>query len=136
MKNLMVLAILGIALNFVPAASAGVIAVDGGWYGFCFAGPGSPATAGCQNQGVGVTGNTTSFVALGPVLLQITDAFVYGDTFEVVIDAGPSAFTSVPGSGPTTPNPDLAWTLDYSKLSVALGAGAHTVDYLRASVAA
>lgn len=118
-------------LALAPSLFAGPITVDAGWYGFCFEGTvGAPATAGCQNQGVGAEGNTFTFTAIGPVLLQITDAFLYGDRFSVVIDGGAPILTSLFGPGAAnTGNPDTAFAdADYSKLSLALGAGAHSVD--------
>ena len=119
-------------LGWASTVSAGPIAVDAGWYGFCFEGVGSPATAGCQNDATaGVTGNQITFASAGSVLLKVTDAFQYGDIFSLVIDAALPVLTSlvaVDASGVTT-DPDLAFAdLGYSKYSTVLGPGAHTLD--------
>jgi hypothetical protein len=123
---------LATGLAAMPLASqAAAITVDAGWYGFCFGGPGSPAVAGCQNDGIGESGNPTTFTALGPVLFQITDAFNWGDTFDVWVD-GVLAFTTnpvaAPGGGGTS-DPDLAFADPlYSHGQILLGAGFHTID--------
>lgn len=110
---------------------AGPITVDAGWYGFCFGDPGSPASAGCQNDGVGVTGNPTTFTAAVPVYFKITDAFNTGDSFDVNIDSGAIVFTTpsvAAVSGPVT-DPDLAFADPaYSHAIVSLSPGPHTVD--------
>ena len=112
------------------AAVAGPIVVDAGWYGFCFAGVGSPATAGCQNDGVGVTGNTITFTALSSVVLKVTDAFVHGDEFDVnIFGVGNFATSAVAAGGGTTTNPDLAYADPlYSHGSWLLAAGSYSVD--------
>jgi len=110
--------------------SASPITVGAGWYGFCFGGVGSPAMAGCQNEGVGVTGNSTTWTSLVPVLFQITDAFDHGDRFNVFVD-GIFAFTTsaVLTEGGDVTNPDVAFAdPTYSKGSIALSAGSHSVD--------
>ena len=111
-------------------AQAGAITVDAGWYGFCFAGSGSAATAGCQNAGIGVSGNATTFNATGPVLFQITDAFNAGDTFDVWVDGlyqfTTNAVAQVLGG---TGDPALAFAdPQFSHGQILLGAGFHTVD--------
>jgi hypothetical protein len=110
-------------------ALAGPIVVDGGWYGFCFDGPGSAAYDGCQNDGIGTSGNPTTFTAVGPVEFRVTDAFDYGDTFRVNIN-GTDYFTSpAPTVVGVTSDPDLAFAdPDYSKISVLLGPGDYTVE--------
>jgi len=124
------LAIVG-AMTAAPVTSqASPIAVDAGWYGFCFGGAGSPATSGCQNSGVGVTGNSTTFNALAPVLFQITDAFNYGDTFDVWVD-GVFAFTTnaVASALGGVSDPDAAFADPlYSHGSILLAAGLHSID--------
>src|SRR5262245_58595475 len=87
------------------------ITIGAGWYGFCFAGPGSPATPGCQNDGIGITGNLITFTALTNVLFQITDAFDHGDNFDVNINSGTLTFTTpaVAVSLGSITNPDLAF---------------------------
>jgi len=107
------------------------IVVDAGWYGFCFGGAGSPATVGCQNDGIGVTGNDITFTATGPVYLNVTDAFQKGDTFDVYVN-GPLSYTTtgvpIDPLGAVT-DPNLAFAdPTYSHGSVELGAGSYTVD--------
>ena len=126
---LAIVAMLGLA---VGTANAGPLIVDAGWYGFCFGLlPGSPATAGCQNDGIGIEGNTFTFS--GPVELRVTDAFLYGDIFELVIDGAPAVSTSiVPTLGVLvtgTTDPDIAFAdPGYSSYFTLLGAGPHTLD--------
>lgn len=116
-----------------PAGIDPAITIDAGWYGFCFGASGSPATAGCQNEGVGVTGNDITFTAATNVLFKITDAFSTGDSFDVFIN-GPLAFTtpSVPTGGSCiadAANPDQAYgSTCYSHGFALLGPGAYTVD--------
>jgi hypothetical protein len=111
------------------SALAGPIVVDAGWYGFCFGGAGSPATDGCQNQGIGTSGNPTTFTAARSVEFRVTDAFDYGDTFRVNID-GIDYFTSpAPTVAGVTSDPDAAFAdPDYSKIAVLLAPGDHTVN--------
>ena len=78
---------------------------------------------------VGLGGNTFTFVATDSVLFKITDAFLFGDIFTVSIDGGPAFQTSAPGAGVTEINPDLAFANPaYSKASVLLASGAHSID--------
>ena len=122
---LLVVALLGLT----SMASASAIVVDGGWYGFCFDGPGTAAYAGCQNDGVGVVGNTITFTASGPVLFELTDAFIYGDEFKATIDGIDYFSNVVPNVSGTEPNPNVAFgDPGYSHLVVSLGAGVHTAD--------
>ena len=115
-----------------PAAPDPAMVVNAGWYGFCFAGPGGAATAGCQNAGIGVTGNDITFTVTTNVLFNVTDAFEKGDTFTVDINPGALTFTtdSVPvdPSG-TTVDPNAAFAdPTYSHGSWLLGPGTYTVD--------
>lgn len=116
----------------VPAfASAGPITPDAGWYGFCFDGAGSEAEAGCQNEGVGTTGNSFTFDLLLPGLLKVTDAFLIGDIFDVFINSEFAFTTSTTGTGDTTGNPDVAFDSGYySTGSTLLAAGSYSVDIL------
>jgi hypothetical protein len=111
---------------------AGPVTVDAGWYGFCFAGDGSPATAGCQNDGIDITGNTITFEAITPVLFKITDAFDYGDTFDVWINLLLSFTTpTVAVGGGSVSNPDLAFAdPGYSHGSLLLAAGSYSINIL------
>jgi hypothetical protein len=111
-------------------AQAGAITVNAGWYGFCFGGSGSAASAGCQNAGIGEAANATTFTATGPVLFQITDAFRAGDTFDVWVD-GLYQFTTnaVAQTAEGTGDPDLAFAdATFSRGQILLGAGFHTID--------
>lgn len=117
---------------FSAALSANSIVVDAGWYGFCFGGVGSGATAGCRNAATaGEAGNTITFTAMSNVYLQVTDAFQKGDRFNVNVDGSPSFATSlVPtdAAGATT-DPDLAFAdPTYSSGQVLLGPGSYQVD--------
>ncbi len=123
---LALVAMLGLA---VGTANAGPLIVDAGWYGFCFGLAGSPATAGCLNDGIGTEGNTFTFS--GPVELRVTDAFLYGDIFDLVIDGAPAVSTSIVPTvaGGVTTDPDIAFAdPGYSKYFTFLGAGPHTLD--------
>ena len=121
------------AVGFTTGACADPIAVDGGWYTFCIdGGPGNPAHASpCfVNQGVGLTGNTITFSSTGSTVLQVTDAFISGENFQVVID-GTSYITPsvVPWAVVNVFDPNEAFANPgYSKGSWVLSPGAHTVD--------
>jgi len=148
-KMLPVLAALVLALVFGvnvradtngTTASVGTdppITIDAGWYGFCFGLSGSAATLGCQNQGIGETGNPITFTATTDVLFNITDAYEKGDTFTVDINPGAITFTTdtvpVDASGAVT-DPNAAF-LDptYSHGSWLLGPGSYTVDIYAAA---
>lgn len=117
-------------------ASAGPIVVDAGWYGFCFGGVGSAATAGCQNEGIATTGNSFTFVTATSVELKVTDAFQHGDQFDVFVNAVLAFTTSLVAVNivSTTGNPDLAFAdPTYSSGSIILGPGAYSVDVFTAA---
>jgi hypothetical protein len=65
------------------------------------------------------------------MLFRITDAFDYGDSFDVFVDGAviPFQTPSVPSALGGSADPDLAW-LDpgYSKGSILLAPGAHIID--------
>ena len=131
MKSLK-LALAAILLSVSAACIAGPITPGAGWYGFCFAvGPGNPATAGCQNQGVGASGNSFTFALASAGTLNVTDAFIFGDTFDVYINSV-FAFTTGGGmhsGGGTTGDPEAAFLSgDYDTGSFALAAGSYIVD--------
>jgi hypothetical protein len=116
------------ALTF--SLTAGPIDVGGGWYGFCFAGVGSPATAGCEN-GFPTSGNSFTFSAPGNILLQVTDAFQKGDSFDVYVDSIFRFSTSAVAidAGGAVTDPDAAFAdLTYSSGQLVLAAGSYTVD--------
>jgi hypothetical protein len=118
-------------LSISAASMAGPITPGAGWYGFCFnSGAGNPATSGCQNAGVGASGNSFTFNLAGPGTLQVTDAFIFGDIFNVFVDTV-LAFTTGGGThlGGTTGNPNTAFSGGaYDTGSFALTAGNHSVD--------
>jgi hypothetical protein len=116
------------------AAKADPILVNGGWYGFCIFDAGGPAEAGCQNEASGEAGNTFTFTALETVLLQLTDAYVPGDTFRLVLD-GVDYFSSAPGTGDIVTEPGAAFAAGYfSTLSLELPAGSYSFDIFGESI--
>ncbi|HBQ39001.1 MAG TPA: hypothetical protein DD808_00275 [Halieaceae bacterium] len=130
-KNFCTSVFLFAALLVPGFASAGPITPDAGWYGFCFDGVGSEAEAGCQNEGVGTTGNSFTFDLLLPGLLKVTDAYLIGDIFDVFINSEFAFTTSTTGTGDTTANPDVAFDSGYySTGSTLLAAGSYSVDIL------
>ncbi|WP_027948848.1 PEP-CTERM sorting domain-containing protein [Haliea salexigens] len=130
-KNFCTSVFLFAALLVPGFASAGPITPDAGWYGFCFDGVGSPAEAGCTNEGVGTTGNSFTFDLLLPGLLKVTDAYLIGDIFDVFINSEFAFTTSTTGTGDTTANPDVAFDSGYySTGSTLLAAGSYSVDIL------
>ena len=130
MKSLK-LAFASVLLAASAASMAGPITPGAGWYGFCFGGnAGDPATAGCLNQAVGTEGNAFTFTLTAPGTLQVTDAFIFGDTFSVFVNSV-LAFTTGGGTqtGPTTSDPDLAFSgTGYDHGFIVLGAGSYSVD--------
>jgi hypothetical protein len=124
-------ALAAILLSVSAVSFAGPITPGAGWYGFCFAnGPTNPATDGCQNQGVGSSGNSFTFALASAGTLNVTDAFVFGDTFDVYINSV-FAFTTGGGThtGAETINPDTAFAGGaYDTGSLALVAGSYIVD--------
>ena len=95
------LAVAGALLAASGATMADPIAVDAGWYGFCFdAGVGQAAFAGgCQNDGVGEAGNPFTFSLSGNGVLKVTDAFLHGDVFDVFVNSVLAFTTSAPAEG-------------------------------------
>lgn len=126
--NLLVAVVIALAST---TSIAGPITPDAGWYGFCFlGGVGNPASPGCQNEGVGISGNPFTFTLTTPGVVKVTDAFVFGDTFDVFINST-FAFSTGGGTqtGPTTANPDVAFGGGaYDRGFLALIAGNYSVD--------
>ena len=122
-------------LVFCATMSAGTIVVDAGWYGFCFLDAGSPATEGCQGLGIGDTGNPIEFTALTNVYLQVTDAFLKGDQFDVWVNGELLFTTSAVKTGDgSTWDPDTAFAdPTYSSGQVLLGPGAYEVNIFAAA---
>lgn len=117
-------------LSMSAASMAGPISANAGWYGFCFGGAGSGATSGCTNSGVGSSGNAFTFTLASAGVLQVTDAFLFGDTFDVYVNSL-LAFTTGGGShvGGTTGDPNAAFSGGaYDAGSYFLSAGSYSVD--------
>lgn len=92
---------------------------DGTWTQFCwFGGVGS-----LNDEG------PFTFSPMGPAVLDVTDAFIDGDAFDV-LDGGTSiGMTSIPvDTGSSQGDPDLAFAdPDYSSGSFALAAGSYSI---------
>ena len=131
MRLTKLLLIVGIVCLASSTMMAGPIVVGGGWVGFCFGGSGSAASAGCQNDASQTSGNSFTYTSSSSTLFRITDAFDYGDTFDVNID-GSYAFTTSAPCGvilATESNPDVAYADPcYSHGSITLAAGSHSID--------
>src|SRR5690242_13372349 len=116
-----------------PAGTDPPMVENAGWYGFCFGGTtGDPATPGCQNEGVGVTGNDITFTLADNAYFRVTDAFETGDSFDVYIN-GPLAFSTPSVAKSATcaeadcANPDQAFaSSDFSHGEILLGPGTYT----------
>ena len=99
-----------------PPSPTPPLPVDGTWTLFCWAGTGS-----LNNEG--------AFTFTGSATLEVTDAFIDGDQFEV-LDGGVSiGSTSVPtDTGSFEGDPDLAFAdPDFSSGAFALGGGSHSI---------
>jgi hypothetical protein len=121
-----------LALCLTSDLLAEPLPVEGGWHTFCLGGPGSPATTeNCfVNEGVGLVGNPMTFSSTSELELQITDAFIAGESFLVVVNGEEFTTPSVPIFGATDVfNPDLAFADPrYSSGSWVLPAGDYTVE--------
>ena len=122
---------LALAAGMVAASAssfAGPIATNT-WIGFCFdPGSGNEVTDGCKNQADGSSGSPFTFSLSGPALLKVTDAFVFGDTFDVFVNSVLSFTTGGGSHVATTTDPDEAFDGgSYDKGSVLLGAGNYSV---------
>lgn len=126
-----------VSLGLARLAHASPLPVDGGWYTFCLAGAGAPASASSPlggacplNAGVGIIGNTITFSSLFPTTLQVTDAFIAGETFRVVIDGMSFLTPPVALFGATNVFDPNAAFVDprYSHGSWTLAPGDHNVD--------
>jgi hypothetical protein len=103
-----------------PAAAV-PYTVDSGWTSFFFGGPGSTATPA-----------PFSFTApASGAIVKATDAFLYGDRFELFDFGGSLGMTSIAGSDVTSSDPDLAYDiLPYSKGAFFVGAGNHEITII------
>ena len=107
-------------------------------------GPGAPASAlspsggPCPvNSGIGIVGNTMTFSSLFGTVLQVTDAFISGENFRVVID-GQTFFTpaATPFAVVNVFDPNEAFANPgYSHGSWSLTPGAHSVDIFAVNTA-
>lgn len=134
-KNLIGVCMAGLALAGASVAShASVISADS-WVGFCFDGVGSAAYSGCQNMAPQTSGNAFTFTLVSSGEIKVTDAFLYGDSFDVYDFGTPLFMTnSVGSSGGGSSNPDLAWADPlFSHGSAILGAGSHSITIFAAA---
>lgn len=123
--------LLAFGLFAIAPAMADAVVVDGGWYGFCYGGTGEPIVAGCDNEGVGTSGNPVTFTLTGPGTFRITDAFWAGDSFDVY--ANGQLLLQTPSVAPddtvAVSNPDLAFADPvYSTGSLRLGPGSYSIN--------
>jgi len=126
-----------LSLGLANMAHASPITVNGGWYTFCVAGNGAPASVNSSlggpcplSSGIGLAGNTITFSSLFPTTLQVTDAFIAGESFRVVIN-GTSFFTPLvtPFGARDVSDPNAAFVnTNFSSGSWTLGPGNHNVD--------
>jgi hypothetical protein len=114
---------------FAANAQAATLVVDGGWTLFLFGGSGSNIT----DSGTGAL--SYDFLLGDTATLNVTDAFVVGDVFQI-FDNGVSLFTTGPFNlaGGTTSDPDTAFAGSiYSHGSIVLGAGSHSITGIATS---
>jgi hypothetical protein len=108
---------------FAAHAQAATLVVGGGWRLFQFDGPGSSI----RDSGTG--DSSYDFLLGGPATLNVTDAYVIGDVFEI-FDNGVSVFTTGAFNlaGPTTDDAEGAFAgTTYSRGSIVLAAGSHSI---------
>src|SRR5262245_27787105 len=121
-RRLLVLASLWLALGISSPAAATSITVDGGWLNFTWTdgiGPIDTPSDGFQ------------FTSATSVVVQITDAGLIGDRFEIFVDSASQGLTSAPvGSGPSGAfSGPAAWADSrLSKISLNLGPGSYDID--------
>ncbi|MBY0232376.1 MAG: PEP-CTERM sorting domain-containing protein [Gemmataceae bacterium] len=118
-----------LALAAVPSLShAGPVAIGSGWQQFTWTEPAVHSIPPAVNQ------NETpfTFTALGPVVLDVTDAFATGDRFKVYDGATLLGTTSqVNGFAPFTNDPSAAFANpNFSHGTFTLGAGAHSITFV------
>lgn len=142
LKTLTLLAAIGVAFGVAGTAQAVPIPVNGPWQEFSFTGVGVPA-AGCRPADPGgtpcvpsVAGNSV-FVGAPPWtfnlpqngFLTVTDAFLYGDSFNIFDFGALIGATPVVAVGGTCgSNPDIC-SVDplSSHTTLALAPGAHAI---------
>ncbi len=120
-------AVFGVMATFAGTTQAGILAPDTGWASFCTIGTGTDAYA-CGTNGIG---NTIELTLASDSYLQVTDAYVAGDIYEVYIDSVLAFTTSTPGGVglPIELDPDAAFADSfYSSGSILLTAGVYSID--------
>jgi hypothetical protein len=108
---------------FAAHAQAATLVAGDGWSLFYFQATGSTI----QDSGTG--DSSYDFLLGGPATLNVTDAFIIGDVFEI-FDNGVSVFVTGPfnPAGPESDNPDTAFAgTTYSHGSIVLSAGSHSI---------
>ena len=99
--------------------------LDGTWTSFCW------------TAGVGSLNTEGPFTFTGPTTMQVTDAFIDGDVFDVLDNGVSIGMTSTPtDTGAFEGDPDAAFANpDWSSGTFSLGSGAHSIT-LQVSAAA
>lgn len=118
MKKMMVAAAMMIVSAMATQAQAVPLAADTGW----------------QSASWDFVGDSTVFEVTGPGEFRATDAFVATDIFEVSVDGGifapSSIFAGAPSPAPVgSATGESAWqSASYSGFQTLVGGGAHTVE--------
>ena len=109
--------VMALAVLVTPSISlADAITVGDGWHQFSWKG------------GPNITQTESAFTFSGAVTVNVTDAFVSGDRFQLYDNGSLVGTTSqLNGTVPWTDNPDVAFAGLFSKGSFALGAGSHSL---------
>lgn len=109
-------------------AHAAFLLPDGGWTAFCFGGAGTEAAA-CDGPVFGLpTAASPYFTIAGGTMttIEVTDAFIVGDIFRIVLNNGSETFlSSVPDLGaPDVSDPDAAFLGGrFSRASITIDPG-------------
>jgi hypothetical protein len=112
--------VLALAVLGMPSvASADPINVSDGWHKFSWLG----------GPNVSQSQSPFTFTSATAVTVQVTDAYVAGDRFELFDNAASQGLTSTPNnlSQPWTADPSAAWLGTFSKGSFTLAAGSHSL---------
>jgi hypothetical protein len=111
-----------LVLAFAAPASAATLTVDGGWSLFGFGPTGSAI------YDVATETSTYNFTLTENALLNVTDAFDFGDTFSFFNNGVALASTGTFDSINYTNNADVAFAgTSYAKFSVLLSAGSYSL---------
>lgn len=119
LRAAVIAATIALPMVFARPAAAVSYTLDSGWTKFVFGGVGSTGTP-----------SPYSFTApAGGATVKVTDAFLFGDQFELFDFGSSLGLTSAPGpGGSATEDPDVAYAIpDYSKGTFLLGAGNHEI---------